>query len=61
MEREKSIDLYRQSLFKGIGRVYISGRCQPPRQHLVQLLKLCGGQVFLLSELMIQEIYSGYM
>ncbi|XP_060566419.1 microcephalin-like isoform X1 [Ruditapes philippinarum] len=46
-----SLDPYsRQSLFKGIGRVYISGRCQPPRQHLVQLLKLCGGQVIGVKE-----------
>ncbi|XP_052774882.1 uncharacterized protein LOC128213319 [Mya arenaria] len=45
LERERSPGFYRQSLFSSIGPVYISGRASPPRQHLVQFLKLAGGQV----------------
>ncbi|WAR24625.1 MCPH1-like protein [Mya arenaria] len=45
LERDRSPGFYRQSLFSLIGPVYISGRASPPRQHLVQFLKLAGGQV----------------
>jgi len=36
---------YRQTIFSSVGLVYVSGRAAPPRQHLIQLLRLCGGQV----------------
>ena len=36
---------YKQNLFSSVGPIYVSGRSQPPRQALVQLIKLCGGQV----------------
>ncbi|KAH3697814.1 hypothetical protein DPMN_085364 [Dreissena polymorpha] len=45
LERERTSEFYRQTLFSSTGQVYISGRASPPRQQLVQLIKLCGGQV----------------
>ncbi|KAL4236314.1 BRCA1 associated RING domain 1 [Mactra antiquata] len=50
LERERCKGLYRQSIFRNVGPMYVSGKSRPSRPHLVQLIKLCGGQVIGVKE-----------
>ncbi|XP_055956644.1 microcephalin [Patella vulgata] len=44
-ERQLQGKNYQQTLFTDIGSVFISSKCLPPRSAVVNLLRLCGGQV----------------
>ncbi|KAK6180018.1 hypothetical protein SNE40_012241 [Patella caerulea] len=44
-ERQLQGKNYHQTLFTDIGSVFISSKCSPPRSAVVNLLRLCGGQV----------------
>ncbi len=45
LERVKAGDSYQQDLFAPPGSIYITDDSSPPKERLVELVELCGGQV----------------
>jgi len=46
LEKKAKGASYKQKLFVSVGSVYVSENTAPPRRDLIQLIGLCGGQVF---------------